>query len=428
MALKPSHRILISGAGLSALSFTVALHKLWPTSFSSPPPQITIFERETVLSAASREGYTLSLAGNETNTGLVAMHDLDLLEEILASKNVVGKDNEAAFKVWNGNWSEMMGIKLSGTKGIPVGGVRVARKELRRVLLEKVQTLQGVEIRWGEMCVSAEEKETKTGSMEESGNGKVKITVCDSDGRGERVEEGDLLIVADGASSKIRGILRPEDTLDYAGAILLAGVAEFPEGVPAPVDKNWGLQVSGQGVCCFYAPTDAQHVLWALSFLEPTPRPKQSSVSQREMDAILDEAREKGEVLGPLFRRIVDASNDPSTVSCLPALDKKPFRHEGGNSRVVFIGDSNHAVSPFAGFGANLALKDGWDLAKCLVDLSSVKDAVQKYDDLSYSRAVKVLNSSRWRITNGHSTGVRFWLFSTFVSFGGFILRVLGKS
>lgn len=416
MSLKSHHHILISGAGLSSLSFAIALHKLWP---SSPPPRITILERDTRESAAGRQGYTLSLAGNEPSTGLVALRDLGLLDEILASENVVGLDGQGSFKIWGPDWQEWMGIRLGGAEGIPVRGVRVARKELRRVLLGKVQGLEGVEVRWGEMCVSA---------SEETGSGKVRVKVCGREGYArEAVEECDLLVVADGANSKIRAALRPGDGLEYAGAIQLVGVGAFPEGVPSPVDKNWGLQISGQGLCCFYAPTDDQHVLWALSFLEPNPRPRQSNMSHEAMQAILEEAREKGQVFGPLFRRIVDASNDPSTAACLPAQDKKPFRHDG-NTRVVFIGDSNHAVSPFAGFGANLALKDGWDLAKSLVDMPSVKDAVRKYDDLSYSRAVKVLNSSRWRITNGHSTGIRFWLFSAFISFGGFMLRILGKS
>ncbi|ODQ70252.1 hypothetical protein LIPSTDRAFT_107393 [Lipomyces starkeyi NRRL Y-11557] len=46
-------------------------------------------------------------------------------------------------------------------------------------------------------------------------------------------------------------------------------------------------------------------------------------------------------------------------------MDKEAFPHTGGNQNhvsVVFIGDSNHAVSPSAGNGANMALKDGWSL------------------------------------------------------------------
>ncbi|KAK5659142.1 hypothetical protein OQA88_1232 [Cercophora sp. LCS_1] len=419
----PPSRILISGAGLSSLSFALSLSRLWPSSL--PRPHIILFERDTPSSASAalrRQGYTLSLAGIEEASGLAALRDLGLLDETLAC--AVAGSEQGRFKIWGPDWREWMSVKGRPVKGVPVGAVRVRRKDLRRVLLDAVGRCEGVEVRWGVMVVGAAERRG-------DGDGRVEVRVRSVDGEGkkgeERVEVGGLLVVADGASSKVRKELRKGDGLDYAGAVQLAGVGKFEEGIPEPVNTNWGLQLSGEGVCCFYSPSDEKNVLWSLSFLEEQGREKRSYATGEEMQLLLEEARERGKAFGELFRRIVDATEDPATTMCLPAQDKKPFRHDAG-TRIVFIGDSNHAVSPFAGYGANLALRDGWDLAQCLVETPSIEAAVKQYDVLSYPRAVKILEASRWRIKNGHSTGLRFWLFGLFISFGGFVLRTMGKS
>lgn len=215
----------------------------------------------------------------------------------------------------------------------------------------------------------------------------------------------------------------------YAGAVQMGGIASFPEGIPKPLDENWGMQMSGgQGVCCFYSPVDKQGVVWALSFLEAEPRAKLGSDPTRQAARlVIEEARERGRMLGPLFERVVDTTTDPASVFCLPARDKAPFRHDPDGPPILFIGDSNHAVSPFAGYGASLALKDGWDLAQKIVEAASLKEAMLKYDAVSEPRAVKVRGSSRWRIKYGHSTGVRYFFFHTFLSVMGYILWLTGR-
>jgi 2-polyprenyl-6-methoxyphenol hydroxylase-like FAD-dependent oxidoreductase len=129
-----------------------------------------------------------------------------------------------------------------------------------------------------------------------------------------------------------------------------------------------------------------------------------------------------------LFHTIVDATTNPADVFCFPARDKKPFYHSADAGPIIFIGDSNHAVSPFAGFGANLALKDGWDLAQKLVAATSLKNAVQGFDALSVPRASKVLETSRWRIKYAHSTGLRFFFFRFLLVVLGFALWLTGRS
>jgi 2-polyprenyl-6-methoxyphenol hydroxylase-like FAD-dependent oxidoreductase len=88
---------------------------------------------------------------------------------------------------------------------------------------------------------------------------------------GNTTTKCDLLIVADGASSKVRARLRPDDTLQYVGVRQKGGLAVFPDGIPSLVDKKWGLLLSsGKGVACFLSPCDATSVAWGVSYWSPT--------------------------------------------------------------------------------------------------------------------------------------------------------------
>lgn len=146
------------------------------------------------------------------------------------------------------------------------------------------------------------------------------------------------------------------------------------------------------------------------------------------MQDLLKEGRERGaKPLGLQFQAIVDATKNPKDVACLSARDKKPIQHDLDETAIVFIGDSNHAVSPFAGYGASLALKDGWDLSKALISSSTAKEAIQMYGAVSFAGASKVLGSSRWRIKYGHSTGLRYLYFRTILTLGGYLLWLTGR-
>ncbi|KAK4139592.1 uncharacterized protein C8A04DRAFT_40599 [Dichotomopilus funicola] len=410
--------IVVAGGGIAGLSFAVALRKLWPPQV--PPPKLTILERDSKEDALGRAGYSLSLAGYDETGGLVALRDLGLLDTILKHAILGTQDGStgASFKAWNPDWTELLSVRFKPAPGLPTSSIRIARKNLRKTLIDAVPD----EVRWESTCLSA----TKTK------NGRVSLRISGGNGgKPESTVECDLLVVADGASSKVRASLRPDDQLEYAGAVQLIGQASFPNGIPPPLDRNWGQQLSGgHGVACFYSPVDSHSVVWGLSYVDPTFRPKVGPFrSREEILPVLEEARRRGHMLGPRFLEVLDATEDPTSVLVSPARDKKPFAHNPSElGPVVFIGDSNHAVSPFAGYGASLALKDGWDLAEKVIQASSVDSAIRNYDAVSVPRAVKVLQTSRTRIKHGHSTGVSYFLFRTFLSVMGYLLWLSGRA
>ncbi|KAK3385157.1 hypothetical protein B0H63DRAFT_179947 [Podospora didyma] len=420
MSTQPSHflegkQVIVAGAGIAGSAFVAAFCKLWNPALTFP--EITVFDRDTREVAAKREGYSLSLHGDSKDAGLVALRQLGVLDEITSSS--VFPLNSGRFKVWDSAWDELISIQPKPWGDLPTGAMRIRRKDLRRILIERAEKEKArATFHWGSACTAAERLD----------NGRIRVVVTSEDG-GTTTHECDLLIAADGAHSKIRTSFRPDDKIKYAGAIQMGGNGKFPEGLPGPVGQNWGIMLSGQGVCCFFSAVDKENVVWALSQLEPEREGAQSrDWSDEQVSALKKEALELGHMFGEPFRMIVEAT-DPSTAFILPARDKQPFRHDEDNSveGVVFIGDANHAVSPFAGNGANLALKDGCDLAETLCRATSLQSAVLDYDQVSYPRAVATLKSSHSRIGMGHCTGIKHALFRAGLAAGRVALWVMGK-
>src|SRR6266699_1055777 len=205
-------KIIVAGAGMAGLAFVIALRKQWTSS--SAMPEVVIYDRDTRKVGVGREGYSLSLSED----GLVALRDLGLLEPTL-DRAILGLDSVAKFKLWARDWSEIfMTMRQKPREGLPSSGIRIARKDLRSILVEAGEATGT--IAWGVSCTSAERLE----------NGRIRVQLSGQAGSKETSAECDLLIAADGAHSKIRAGLRPADTLEYAGAVQLGGSAKFPNG------------------------------------------------------------------------------------------------------------------------------------------------------------------------------------------------------
>ena len=354
----PSHflsnkTLLIAGAGLSGLSFALALRKhlqTLPPSSLPQPPTLLIYEREPRDLPPGREGYSISIRSDARSGGIQALQKLGLLDRALDA-SIMGLGNSdggggGGFTVWDTAWNELLKIRPRVPAGLPVGVMRIARRALRGVLVEAVEARDA--IRWGVACTG----------VERLADGRARVRLSDGG-----VAECDILIAADGASSKIRAGLRPGDGLQFAGAVCLSGTARFAGGVvPEPVDRDWGVVLGGgSGKGLFVSPVDERSALWSLSYLASEPREsKKPPPSEEEIQEICQEALEVGKVFNEPFQTLVRGT-DPSTVMVFNAMDKQPFanvdrEYRDDQAPVVFIGDSNHAVSPFAGNGANLAM------------------------------------------------------------------------
>lgn len=139
---------------------------------------------------------------------------------------------------------------------------------------------------------------------------------------------------------------------------------------------------------------------------EPPPPLKQPLPREQASD-VLEEALERGKLFTEPFQSLVRAT-DLSTVMVFNAMDKPPFPHTRENQKdmsVVFIGDSNHAMSPFAENGANMALMDGLELAEQICQSDSLEAALSAYDASSMGRSKSAIQMSHWSIAMAHAQG-----------------------
>lgn len=412
--------IFVVGGGISGLAFAIGIQREWDPDLK--PPVIVIYDRDSPDSSAWREGenYTFSISGYSDAGGLVALKRLGLLDNVLSSA-VSGLDGSGSFKIWGPDWTERLCSRRAPVAGLPTPSIRIIRKELRRILIDAVDSCSNSTIEWNSRCKNVDKTQ----------NGRLRVRFeNDLKADGQTIAECDLLIAADGANSKLRALLRPNDKLEYIGAVLRGGLATFPEGVPSPIDKDWGFMMSNTGVSCFLSPVDRNTVIWAVGNLQDQPTEELTHKSAQEEDRRV--VIEKGANLGSIFHEpfpTMTRQTDPKSVICINARDKQPFRHDDiTHTPVIFIGDSNHALSPFAGFGANLALSDAFDLAEQLCrSHGSLAQAVEAYDQISEPRARKIWMGSRKNVKAGHSTGVRYWVFMSILFIGSWVSWIIGK-
>ncbi|KAF2470134.1 FAD/NAD(P)-binding domain-containing protein, partial [Lindgomyces ingoldianus] len=420
--------IILAGAGISSLSFAISLHKLWPSlSNSNPrstPPRLTLYDRDSSAAPAGREGYSLSIRSDAPSAGVQTLLKMGMLEPMLErAVTSIGDEEEGSekggFVVWDHGWREVLKVRSKVPVGCPVSGMRVSRKALRQTLVEAAEELEGVEIIWGTAITGlSPAPSADRGISTGNGNGDILVHLSNS-----HTATCDLLIDASGSSSKPRTLLRPTDTLQFAGPVVIAGTCPLSTS-PSTSSHDYGMILPGTGHCLFIAPINSTGLGWALSWKQGDPvTPKKQPLEVDEVVALLEEARQKGvPAFGPRFAQMLDQTQKGS-VMMFNAMDKPGFAHTSDPTyitspspalqslagKVVFLGDANHAVSPFAGNGANLAIMDGWAFAEALVQSTDAEEALKRYDGVAVRKAEKVVRMSHFVIRVAHSGGWALW-------------------
>jgi len=385
-------RIIVAGAGIAGLSFVRAMEQNWPTGMA--PPRITVYERDARHLPGNRGNYSLGLRSDSHSGGLQALQKLGLIDEIYNAR-IPG--STGAMEIRDANWDTIIKVKKESTPpdGLPIDHMRITRNNLRECLVQSIS--DRVDFNWGTSCVTA--ATLKDGSAEvalDDGS----ISVCD------------LLVIADGASSKLRRCLRPDDDLKYAGAVIIGGNATFPDGLPQKLREASGPVIGGNGRALVCFQLDDKSMVWFLTRRSTEPRqPMKGEEAMAIRDEILAEVLSEGDVFVEPFNSIVRAT-DPSSWRIFNAMDKQPKPYDGGP--YIFLGDSSHAVSPFAGNGANLALMDGL-AAVDLCRACSVGSGMEQFERASFPRAKKSIGISHMVVRLAHATGLLYWLATMFL-------------
>lgn len=212
--------------------------------------------------------------------------------------------------------------------------------------------------------------------------------------------EADLVVGADGASSRIRAQLLPHAKRVDTGIRTIIGKFPLTEESRAQLPRQLAtaptLVLPPPGCGMFTAPHEfpaasvndetatvdpvlfdntASYVMWSYGA-----KAGRFPADLAELDApalrslMLDRIRD----WHPAFSRLVRDSPD-GTVSMLPIRTSVPVR-EWETGPVTLLGDAVHSMTPFRGIGANIALRDAQVLCRNLSRGGDVTAAVADYE------------------------------------------------
>lgn len=420
----PTVKIIVCGGGMAGLTFARALSFLRDTRVrageSFPQISITILERDPSSVEREAQGYSLSLRADKIGGGSQVLEQIGLLGEIkkaaapgdrfiMANKNFV-----PYFEIPPGS---TVPSKVPNNPPLPVN-IRISRKYLRNILLHSLPVDQCI-VQWGAHAVEA--------NTFHNGEGKEQVRITLASGE---LLEGDLLIVADGANSSIRRYLFPEKKLEYAGCVAFTGATHYPDGgLPSLVAEGVTFALDGKGQNVLLAPVDDTKIVFCVSYTTDKPieeyRGDRKQLTQEQLDHFRAETSKYSKEFGyqsELNSFIVNA--DPKTIRVINAQDMKPHANTA-NPRIILIGDAAHAVSPFAGNGANMAIVDGFELAEQLLNEKhggDLKAAVKAYDGRSIPRCKRTRGVSHFNISLLHSKGFKLTCFMALFKLMGWIL------
>jgi FAD-dependent urate hydroxylase len=167
------------------------------------------------------------------------------------------------------------------------------------------------------------------------------------------MEEGDLLIGADGRNSVVRGQIWDADPAEPSGWATWQGVSPIPIEITG--SRSCVMYVGKAGLCGLMPAGEGLLQWWfEVRWTPGTPAPAAPVEDLRRRFS--GWAAPVAEVLGAI---------DDADLGFFPHV-RHPVPQTWGVGRVTLVGDAAHSMPPTRAQGANQALEDAWSLAKAL--------------------------------------------------------------
>lgn len=195
----------------------------------------------------------------------------------------------------------------------------------------------------------------------------------------------DLLIACDGFRSRTRGLLFPDLPAPVFTGVLGCGGFAMPQSAP-PVTGRTEMIFGHKGFWGSLATPNGE-TWWFDSFPWPT-EPKPGELAARSDAEWLSLLREVHAGDPAPVGNVLSSAAGP--ITAWPMYDS-PALTTWSRGRVCLAGDAAHAMPPYAGQGASMALEDAVTLARCLRDLPAPEAAFAAFERVRRPRIAAVL-------------------------------------
>jgi 2-polyprenyl-6-methoxyphenol hydroxylase-like FAD-dependent oxidoreductase len=355
-------KVLISGAGIAGPCLAYWLSRI------SFPTSITIVERSPILRPT---GQAIDIRG----PAISVIRKMGL-EEAVKAKHTTEE-----------------GTRIVNTSGVVIAEFgkgktftaehEILRADLCGLLLDATNNLDNVKCRYGDYVTALSQSSTEP------------TTVTFLSGLRETY---DMVVAADGISSKIRSMILDNEALEGSYTFLGQYVAYFSISSRASDTKHWYSYSTTTGLGLMTRPHNNPDTVGVYLMVTETARGKRNPLFEKAMDEGV-EAQKR--VMRDVFagagweaERILEGLETCTDFYMnRAALVKLPVWHSG---RTVLLGDAAFAVP---GIGTSLAIQSAYQLAGEMSKIASLTDVPKAIEE--YAREISPLYTKYAGIPRG---------------------------